>query len=99
MQNLNRLRTSIFVPCGATAQIQPKPPHLRGSISHTIRHTTPLNERSVHRKGRYLQKTQQTNVHVLSAIRTGDPRNQAAADIRLGLQGQNVLLYLHFYRL
>jgi hypothetical protein len=28
MQNI--IRTSIFVPCGATAQIEPKPPYFRG---------------------------------------------------------------------
>jgi len=58
-----------------------------------------MNELSVHRKGRYLLNTQQTNVHALTGIRTRVPSNQAATDIRLRLQGQRVLLYLYLYRL
>ena len=46
----------------------------------------PLNEYSAHRKGRFLQnaqRTQETNIHGLKRIRTRDPSNQAAADLRL----------------
>jgi len=56
------------------------------SRSHT--HTadkTPLNECSAGHRSRYphnTQQTQGTNIHTLSGIRTLDPRNQAAADLR-----------------
>jgi hypothetical protein len=57
------------------------------SRSHTIRHThtydrTPLNEWSVRRRGHYLYNTQQ-DIHALSRIRTCDPSNQLASDLRL----------------
>jgi hypothetical protein len=48
-----------------------------------------LSKWSGPRRGRYLHntcKTQATNVHVLSGIRTRDPRNQAATDLHLRLQ-------------
>jgi len=47
---------------------------------------TPLNERSARLRGRYLhntQQTKQTNIHALSGIRTRDPNNRAAEDLRL----------------
>jgi hypothetical protein len=37
--------------------------------------------------GQYNVETQETNIHVLSAIRTRDPSNQAAADLRLRPRG------------
>jgi hypothetical protein len=65
------------------------------SRSHTIRHMsmrahcrTPLNERSARRTGRYIHSTQQiqeTNIHALSGIRTRDPSNRGAADLRFNL--------------
>jgi len=61
--------------------------------SHTIRHTrgrTPLHEWSASRRGRYrhnVQQTQATNVHALSGIRTFDPSNKAASDLRLRRYG------------
>jgi len=58
-------------------------------LDHTHTHTagkTPLNECSARHRSRYLHTTQQTqvtNIHTLSGIRIRDPRNQAAADLRL----------------
>jgi hypothetical protein len=66
---------------------------VEASTLQTIRHTlgrTPLNECSARRRGRYLhntQQTQETNIHALSGIRTRDPSNRAAADIRLRKHG------------
>jgi hypothetical protein len=63
------------------------------SRSHTDTHTlgrTPLNEWSARRRGRYLhntKQTQETNIHDFSGIRTRDPSNQAASDLRLRPQG------------
>jgi len=59
------------------------------SISHRHTHTrthskTPLNVWSASRRGRYLDKTQQTqetNIHTLSGFRTRYPRNQATTDL------------------
>jgi hypothetical protein len=47
---------------------------------------TPLNEWSAHRRDRCLhntQRTQDTNIHALSGIRTCDPSNRASADLCL----------------
>jgi hypothetical protein len=59
------------------------------SRSHTIRHITPgrtpLNERSAHRRGRCLNKTQETqemNFHALNEMLIRDPRNRADVDLR-----------------
>jgi hypothetical protein len=52
--------------------------------THTIGRT-PLNEWSAGRRGRYLHNTQhsqQTDVHVPGGIRTRNPSNQAAANLR-----------------
>jgi hypothetical protein len=83
------------------------------SISHNSRHTHthihthtssryPLNGRSARYRGHYVHNTQQkqqTNIHVLSGIRTRDPTTQEAADQRLiphGHQGvERILNYLH----
>jgi len=57
--------------------------------THKHTHTpdrTPLNQGTARRWGRYLhvmRQTQQTNIHTLSGIRTRNPSNQAAADLRL----------------
>ena len=61
------------------------------SFTHRHTHTnthgrTPLDEWSARRRGRCLhntQQTQETNIHVLSGIRTRDPSSQAAADPRI----------------
>ena len=48
------------------------------------------DEWSARRRGRYLnntQHTQETNIHALRVIRTRDPSNQAAADLRLRSRG------------
>jgi len=45
-----------------------------------------VNERLARRTGRYLHTTQQrqdTNIHAIIVIRTRDPSNKAAADLRL----------------
>jgi hypothetical protein len=58
--------------------------------------TTP-NEKSAHFRARYLnnwQRTQDTNTHALSGIRTLDPSNPAAADLRLRPHGRRNLLFL-----
>jgi hypothetical protein len=69
--------------------------------SHTIRHTagrTPLNEWSARRRGRYLQETQERNIHALSGIRNCDHNNQAAANLRLRPRGHwNWQGQLHVY--
>ena len=66
---------------------RPRPSHCWGSwFTHKIRHThalgrTPLNDWSVHRRGRYLhntQQTQKTNILTLSGIRTRNPSKRAA---------------------
>ena len=59
------------------------------SRSYTIRHTpsrTPLNEWWAHCVGyypHYTQQIQETSIHALSRIRTRNPSNRAAADLRL----------------
>jgi len=61
--------------------------------SITITHIpgrTPLNERAVRRRGRYLhntQQTQETNIHALSGTRTRDLSNQADSDLQLQQHG------------
>jgi hypothetical protein len=54
-------------------------------ITHIQTHgRTPLGEWSARRRGLYLhRKTQQTNIHAPSGIRTRDPSNKAAADLHL----------------
>jgi hypothetical protein len=54
-----------------------------------LRHCrTRLDKWSARRKGFYPHRTtQETNFHALSRIRTHDPVNQAAADLRLRLRG------------
>jgi hypothetical protein len=58
---------------------------LSGFLDHTHTHgRTPLDEWSARRRGLYLHRTtQHTNIHAPSMIRTRDPSNQAAADLRL----------------
>jgi hypothetical protein len=61
-------------------------------ITHIqTRGRTPLDEWSARRRGLYLHRTTQhintTNIHVPSGIRTRDPSNQAAADLRLRPRG------------
>jgi len=56
------------------------------TITHTPAGRTPLNQRSVCRRGRYIHSTQQTketNIHVLGGIWNCDSSNQAAADLHL----------------
>jgi hypothetical protein len=57
--------------------------------SHIQTHgRTPLDERSARRRCLYLHRTtQQTNIHAPSGIRTRDPSNRAAADLRLTPRG------------
>jgi hypothetical protein len=64
------------------------------SHTHTVRHThRRLNssERVIGSlRSRHLRRTQETqekNTHALIGIRTRDPSNQAAADLRLSPQG------------
>jgi hypothetical protein len=61
-------------------------------ITHIQTHCrTPLDEWSARRRGLYLHRTTQyintTNIHSPSGIRTRDPSNQAAADLRLRPRG------------
>jgi hypothetical protein len=71
------------------------PTRAQVSRPHTITHThttgtTPLNERSARRRGRYLHKTQhsqETDTRALGGIRTHDPSKRSAADPRLGPRG------------
>jgi hypothetical protein len=61
--------------------------------AHTPTYTcgrTPLNEWSALRRERYIHTTQQieqTNIHAPSRIRTRDPSNQVASDLRLRPHG------------
>ena len=58
-------------------------------VTHAPRRT-PLNEFSARRWRRHthnIQQTQETNIHALSGIRTCDPSNQAALDLRLRRHG------------
>jgi len=59
-------------------------------LTHKHR-TAPLDEGSASRRNRYpynTQHTQQTNVSALRRIRTSDPSNRAAVDLRLRRHGQ-----------
>ena len=80
------------------------------SHSHTHTHTlvrTSLNGSSARRSGKYLrntQKTQDTNIHVLSGIRKRNPSICADADLRLRAHGYGhvrrfyyFILYYFFY--
>ena len=79
-----------FLFCGATAQLRPRLPHTH---THTHTHTsgrTPLNKWSACRRSHYVHTTQQTHetkIRDFSGIRTIDPSNPAAADLRLRLHG------------
>jgi hypothetical protein len=52
----------------------------------------PLSETSTY-TGQHNIETQETNIHALSGIRTLDPSNQAAADLRLRPHGYRGRLY------
>jgi hypothetical protein len=54
-------------------------------VTHTHTHTVglPLDEWLAGRRGRYLQNTQETNIHALSGIRTRDTSIRAAVDLLL----------------
>jgi hypothetical protein len=54
----------------------------------------PVSETSTS-TGQHNIETQETNIHALSGIRTGDPSNQAAADLRLRPRGYRGRLYLN----
>jgi hypothetical protein len=70
---------------GSTDQIGPWPPPLR-FLNHTQLDThgrTPLDEWSARRRDLYLHRTtQHITIHAPSGIRTLDPSNQPAADLR-----------------
>ena len=71
---------------GAAAHNESRAPHRLGFWIIHVEGRAPQNDWSARRRGRYLRNTQHTRVtknHVLSGIRTGDPCNQAAADLRL----------------
>jgi len=76
---------SSFLSVAQQPNLDIRPLIVEVSRLHTIRHTTssntPLNEWSACRKGHYLHKTQQTNIHILSGIRTRDPSSRASADL------------------
>jgi hypothetical protein len=92
-----RHATSYFLPYGTTAHTEPCPPlYWRFVITHTdtrwdssgrvispTQRPLPTQDNTTY--------TQETNIHVLRGIRTGDPGNQAAADPRLRPRG-------HWYR-
>ena len=78
------------------------------TITHTTTHThthgiNTLNKSTDRRRGRYLyntQQTQQTNIHVLTGLRTCDPPNQEDADLRLRPHGHRAWrysIYLHIF--
>jgi hypothetical protein len=69
-------------------------PFLGFLITHTHRHTVgllwtsdqPVAETSTY-TGQHNIETQETNIHAPSVIRTRDPSNRAAADLRLRPRG------------
>jgi hypothetical protein len=70
------------------------------SLDHTQTHTTvdmtPLDEGSACRRDLYLTThSQETNIHAPGVIRTHDPSNRSAADLRLKPRGRWVkIIYL-----
>jgi hypothetical protein len=96
------LMSCLFVCCGATTQIGPRPSVFEVSRSQTDRHThthgrTPVLEWSARRRGRYLHNTQQsqeTNTHALSGILTCDHTKQLVGDLRLRTHGHRVGYWL-----
>jgi hypothetical protein len=81
-----------FLSCGATPNPRPRLHHTH-THTHTLTHTsvrTPLNEWSARRRSRYVHTTQQTHetkIRDFGGIRTHDPSNPAATDLRLTLHG------------
>jgi hypothetical protein len=77
----------VFTSCGATAWIRPRPPHTHTHTRARARTVRLLwtSDQSVAEVAIYTIKTrtQQINIHALSGIRTRDPNNQVAADLRL----------------
>jgi hypothetical protein len=80
----------VFILCGAKAKRGVRPPHCWGfCITKLYTHAagrTPLHDWSARRRGHYLhdpERTQETNFHAISEIRTHDPTNQANADLHL----------------
>ena len=68
------------------------------SKSYTIRHKpgrAVLNEWSARGRVRYLRNIQYMNIHILSEIRTRDPSNQVALDLRLRPHGHRDSLPQH----
>jgi hypothetical protein len=57
----------------------------------------PVAEASTY-TGQHNIETQETNIHALSGIRTRDPSNQAAADLRLrprGYRGRHIYIFTY----
>jgi hypothetical protein len=81
-------RQVFYFCCSAKAEIGPRLPLFEVSKSHTLRHTHPVgilwtSDQLVAEAATYTtQQTQETNFHALSGIRTRDPSNRAAADVR-----------------
>ena len=83
----------LFLVCVCVCMVQQPKLGLDRLFLRFINHTqldtsgrTSLHERSARRSGCYLhstQQTQETNIHVLSGIRTRNPSSRAAADLRL----------------
>jgi len=72
--------------CVATDQVGHRPTSLLKFLDPTQTYTpdgTPLNERTIRRRGHHLHNTQQTNIYALRWIWSRDPSIQAAADLRL----------------
>jgi hypothetical protein len=71
------------------SQLEYRAPFGVSVITYTKTHDrTPLDEWSARRRGLYLhRRTQQTNIHAASGIRSRDPSNQPAADLRLRPRG------------
>jgi hypothetical protein len=73
--------------CSSAAQIEPRS-NLFGLLDNTQLMTpgrTPLNERSVRLKGRYLHNTKQTKemkTRALSGIQKSNSNNEPGADVR-----------------
>jgi hypothetical protein len=96
--NILKFVTEFF--CGAAAQIRPSPPVLEVSTSHAIRHSRPVGllrtSDQLVAEADTTQQTQEKNIQAFSGIRTRNPSNQAAADLRLRPHGHRKILRYTF---
>jgi hypothetical protein len=95
----------IFIHFPVGSQLEHRAPFGVSVITYTIRHTVGLLWTSDQPVAKPLPtqdnttyKQKETNIHVPSGIRTRDPSNQAAADLRLRPRGhwdRHVYIYVY----